>query len=595
MEERIWFQSGPYKIEGLWHRGNPDTGVVITHPHPLYGGDMDNYVVKTIAEVYRKKGYTTLRFNFRGVGASEGKYEEGIGEQEDVIAAVGCLLQNGIKQADLAGYSFGAWVNAHIACETAGIRHMLMVSPPVDFLSFDAISALPCFTHAICGDKDEFAAVENVRAMISRCNPDAVLEVLPNCNHFYSIALNGLENFLQTHLEQCEKSAPVSQKGSKNITDLKRFFRACNPTRSLDISKEEDRKYYVDFSAVRSGNLLREIKRSIVLSDTPAIQLFTGHTGCGKSTELLRLKNELEKENYRVLCFDAAAETDTDGTDAGGLLFRIARKAAENLREEGMELPTGIFRQDASASAGESICDSIREDLFAPAERQLKEQGKKGLLLIVDNPDYMGSLSENREPEYIFIELGEQLKRLQIHTVLTIPLSLLFSGASEKLKQCFGVSPKILPLISLQDRNGNLNEEGMKRMKEMVLARAFPDTEKTERESRLSFLFAAPEMAEQICRMSGGHVRNLIHMLYSCLQKDDPPFSKKILEEVLQEERDVLMRKMQQHEKDLLHKVAENQSAGGEKEYESLLRNMFVFEYEDKEGLWYGVNPLLHV
>jgi len=87
-EERVFFKSNGLKIEGLISESETLNGVVVTHPHPLYGGDMNNNVVESVVRAYGKKGYTTLRFNFRGVGRSEGGYDEGTGEQGDVRAAV---------------------------------------------------------------------------------------------------------------------------------------------------------------------------------------------------------------------------------------------------------------------------------------------------------------------------------------------------------------------------------------------------------------------------------------------------------------------------------------------------------------------------
>ena len=109
MEEKISFLSDGYEIEGLLEKSSLQKGVVITHPHPLYGGDMHNNVVVAMARVYRQKGYTTLRFNFRGVGNSQGSYGDGVGEQEDVRAAISYLAGLSTLKIDLAGYSFGAW------------------------------------------------------------------------------------------------------------------------------------------------------------------------------------------------------------------------------------------------------------------------------------------------------------------------------------------------------------------------------------------------------------------------------------------------------------------------------------------------------
>lgn len=224
MEERIRFHSGPYRLEGLLDHNNADRGVVITHPHPLYGGDMDNFVVKTILEGYRKKGYATLRFNFRGVGGSKGVHDDkGTGEQTDVRAAIAYLYAQGLKEVELAGYSFGAWVNAHIDCRSEKIHRMLMVSPPVDLLSFENVPTIPCPCLAVCGDRDEFASVENVRNMFSRCHPDAVLEIIPQCNHFYSISMKELEDFLKKNLEPCKAVSAPEKTSPKSAIDLKRF------------------------------------------------------------------------------------------------------------------------------------------------------------------------------------------------------------------------------------------------------------------------------------------------------------------------------------------------------------------------------------
>jgi len=100
-------------------------------------------------------------------------------------------------------------------------------------------------------------------------------------------------------------------------------------------------------------------------------------------------------------------------------------------------------------------------------------------------------------------------------------------------------------------------------------------------------------MLDRLCRISGGHVRNLLGFLFSCLQKEDPPFPENILREVIQEYRDDLVRKVEAEEWELLREVAKDQNVAGETEYHTLLRSMFVFEYQDKNGVWFDTNPLL--
>ena len=95
-EKNIVFESGDLKLEGLLDQVAGDRGVVITHPHPQYGGTMHNNVVESLVNAYGRAGYTTLRFNFRGMGRSEGHYDEGVGEQVDVGCAVAYLKDLGM-------------------------------------------------------------------------------------------------------------------------------------------------------------------------------------------------------------------------------------------------------------------------------------------------------------------------------------------------------------------------------------------------------------------------------------------------------------------------------------------------------------------
>ena len=191
MGKIITFRSRDFHIEGMIEVGSSQKGVVVTHPHPLYGGDMYNTVVESICRAYKANGYTTLRFNFRGVGASEGQFDNGVGEQKDVIAAMSHLKNEGITQIDLAGYSFGAWVNAQGGCND--LENMVMVSPPVAFIDFNAISILPCLKLVITGSRDDIAPPDHVKRMLPIWNPSAQFEQIEGADHFYSGFFNRLE------------------------------------------------------------------------------------------------------------------------------------------------------------------------------------------------------------------------------------------------------------------------------------------------------------------------------------------------------------------------------------------------------------------
>jgi len=196
MVKKVRFFSENFEIEGLLNKKDEKKGVVVTHPHPLYGGDMNNLVVETLVHVYNIKGYSTLKFNFRGVGGSQGTYDNGRGEQKDVLAALSFLGDMGIEQIDLAGYSFGAWVNAHAVQEDVTVNQLVMVSPPVGFMDFSTIGPMERLELVVTGSRDDIAPSEVVKQMCSVWNPKARFVVIDGADHFYGGFLNQLEAVL---------------------------------------------------------------------------------------------------------------------------------------------------------------------------------------------------------------------------------------------------------------------------------------------------------------------------------------------------------------------------------------------------------------
>ncbi len=173
------------QLEGLMSIGSTGRGVVAVHPHPLYGGDMTNNVAETIVGAYQKKRHTTLRFNFRGVGASTGDYDGGIGEQADLLAAFQFLKGQGITSVDLAGYSFGAWVIAKTT-DKIPADGIIMVAPPMAMMDFDAATPMPNLKIVVTGSRDEFAPADRVKALTAAWNPAAAFVIIDGADHFFS-------------------------------------------------------------------------------------------------------------------------------------------------------------------------------------------------------------------------------------------------------------------------------------------------------------------------------------------------------------------------------------------------------------------------
>jgi alpha/beta superfamily hydrolase len=202
MEEKIFFKSDDLLLEGLLGNRIGDCAAIITHPHPLYGGNMYNLVVEKIMDAYAQFGFTTLRFNFRGNGQSQGTFDNGPGERRDVCAALSFLKARGYEQIHLAGYSFGAWVNAGISCENAAYEKMIMVSPPTAFIDFGKPVALSRLALVVTGSHDEIAPAESINPYLKTWNPSARFEIIPGADHFYSYHMDRLAEIVVSYLAQ---------------------------------------------------------------------------------------------------------------------------------------------------------------------------------------------------------------------------------------------------------------------------------------------------------------------------------------------------------------------------------------------------------
>jgi uncharacterized protein len=200
-EKSVVFESGELKLEGLLDRAEGDAGVVITHPHPQYGGTMHNNVVESLVKAYQKAGYTTLRFNFRGMGRSEGHYDEGVGEQADVRGAVAHLKNLGLNAVDLAGYSFGAWVNAQAIGTLDDVVRLIMVSPPVNFMDFSFLNYAPKIQLIIAGSRDDIAPPHMIQKMLPGWNKDSDFHVIQGADHFYFGETGEIESIVRDFLK----------------------------------------------------------------------------------------------------------------------------------------------------------------------------------------------------------------------------------------------------------------------------------------------------------------------------------------------------------------------------------------------------------
>jgi uncharacterized protein len=184
--QKILFPSGSLSIEGLLVKGKLSRAVVVSHPHPLYGGDMQNHVVGLIDGAFEDQDWTTLCFNFRGVGRSQGDFNHGLGEQEDVSGAVAYLKGLGEQKIILAGYSFGAWVNAQVGLTHPDVRGSILVSPPAGMMDFSFLSQDTKTRLIVLGDQDPYVSVSQIKKLVQSMPTPPPIKIIKGADHFYS-------------------------------------------------------------------------------------------------------------------------------------------------------------------------------------------------------------------------------------------------------------------------------------------------------------------------------------------------------------------------------------------------------------------------
>ena len=183
-EEKVYWNNGSLKIEGLLGNQPGKNGIVICHPHPLMGGSMHNNVVEAIRDAFAIQKYTTLRFNFRGAGNSTGNYDEGRGEQTDIISALEFLKKNGIEKIVLAGYSFGAWVGSKLLEQSNQLFvASILVSPPHNIFDFSWENLKNKINLMVIGDLDQYCDAEVLRKQAK--NITFLFETIAGADHFY--------------------------------------------------------------------------------------------------------------------------------------------------------------------------------------------------------------------------------------------------------------------------------------------------------------------------------------------------------------------------------------------------------------------------
>ena len=205
-DSRNFFLQGPVgRLEAiLWTQtrpGAPALAAVLCHPHPLFGGTMHNKVIYHAAKSLDALGIPVLRFNFRGAGLSAGKHDRGLGESEDVQAAIDFLAAEFPNIPLLAGgFSFGCWVGLRVGCADPRVRELLGMGIPVNNSGFSYLENCNKPKLIVQGTNDEHGAREKVEQVVARAAGDTRLHFVQGADHFFVGHLDQLDQAITTWL-----------------------------------------------------------------------------------------------------------------------------------------------------------------------------------------------------------------------------------------------------------------------------------------------------------------------------------------------------------------------------------------------------------
>jgi uncharacterized protein len=188
VEEHVTFQVGEIRLEGLLSLPSHTAkiGAVICHPHPLYGGEMHNNIVSALVDAFQVAGIATLRFNFRGVGNSEGEHDEGNAEVDDVKGAVTYLLsRQAVPTVVVAGYSFGSMVGLRAGTDDSRVHKLIGVALPIGMRDASFLLNANKPTLLISGDHDNYSPVPGLNDLVAKLPAPKSLVIVDGADHFF--------------------------------------------------------------------------------------------------------------------------------------------------------------------------------------------------------------------------------------------------------------------------------------------------------------------------------------------------------------------------------------------------------------------------
>ena len=213
----VLFPGPAGRLEGRYSPGKSPTAPIalILHPHPQHGGTMNNKVVYGIYNSFVERGFSTLRFNFRGVGRSQGTYDRGEGELSDAASALDWVqgINPNARSVWVAGFSFGSWIGMQLLMRRPEIESFISIAPPANMLDFNFLAPCPASGQIIHGEVDEIVPEPYVAKLVNKLNNQRGINIdyriIPQASHFFTNHLDVLVNHVEDYLDLKLHQRPV--------------------------------------------------------------------------------------------------------------------------------------------------------------------------------------------------------------------------------------------------------------------------------------------------------------------------------------------------------------------------------------------------
>ena len=189
----VIFNGPAGRLEGRYQPGKNETSpiAIVLHPHPAFGGTMNNQIIHQLYYMFAKRGFTVLRFNFRGVGRSQGYFDHGLGELSDSASALDWIqsFNPESRACWIAGFSFGSWISMQLLMRRPEVEGFITIAPPANLYDFSFLAPCPSSGLIINGDKDAVAPPDAVETLVEKLKTQKGIvidhQILPGANHFF--------------------------------------------------------------------------------------------------------------------------------------------------------------------------------------------------------------------------------------------------------------------------------------------------------------------------------------------------------------------------------------------------------------------------